>query len=249
MSRSVTMPTTRSPSTTGNEPASASRIIRVASRAVVPGDTELTSGIITSLTRFPTAPPLVVVARGDTRGTSSRKPRSRRREPSQRQSRLLLRRLERYPPERREGAVGNGPQRERQAQLGPSHEPRAHVSPAWRALRPTSSDRRRRLGGCARGGRSPVGEVALEHVIGARPRRGRDSENGDRRDRVDDHRCLHVRVAIGQRHRNDVVSFNNRAARLRGFSYSPGWTRTNNIPVNSRTLCQLSYRGTAARGL
>ena len=24
---------------------------------------------------------------------------------------------------------------------------------------------------------------------------------------------------------------------------SPGWTRTNNIPVNSRTLCQLSYRG------
>ena len=28
-------------------------------------------------------------------------------------------------------------------------------------------------------------------------------------------------------------------------SYSPGWTRTNNPPVNSRMLCQLSYRGTA----
>ena len=27
--------------------------------------------------------------------------------------------------------------------------------------------------------------------------------------------------------------------------YSPGWTRTNNPPVNSRMLCQLSYRGTA----
>ena len=25
---------------------------------------------------------------------------------------------------------------------------------------------------------------------------------------------------------------------------SPGWTRTNNPPVNSRMLCQLSYRGT-----
>src|SRR5262245_54127357 len=30
---------------------------------------------------------------------------------------------------------------------------------------------------------------------------------------------------------------------LRGFSHSPGWTRTNNPPVNSRMLCQLSYRG------
>jgi hypothetical protein len=27
------------------------------------------------------------------------------------------------------------------------------------------------------------------------------------------------------------------------FLYSPGWTRTNNPPVNSRMLCQLSYRG------
>ena len=27
---------------------------------------------------------------------------------------------------------------------------------------------------------------------------------------------------------------------------SPGWTRTNNPPVNSRMLCQLSYRGSAA---
>jgi hypothetical protein len=32
---------------------------------------------------------------------------------------------------------------------------------------------------------------------------------------------------------------------LRAFSYSPGWTRTSNPPVNSRMLCQLSYRGTA----
>ncbi len=27
---------------------------------------------------------------------------------------------------------------------------------------------------------------------------------------------------------------------------SPGWTRTNNPPVNSRMLCQLSYRGQRA---
>jgi hypothetical protein len=35
------------------------------------------------------------------------------------------------------------------------------------------------------------------------------------------------------------------SARYQAFSYSPGWTRTNNPPVNSRMLCQLSYRGTA----
>jgi hypothetical protein len=29
---------------------------------------------------------------------------------------------------------------------------------------------------------------------------------------------------------------------------SPGWTRTNNPPVNSRMLCQLSYRGTRSGG-
>lgn len=28
------------------------------------------------------------------------------------------------------------------------------------------------------------------------------------------------------------------------ISGSPGWTRTNNLAVNSRSLCQLSYRGT-----
>src|SRR5215207_5611417 len=31
-------------------------------------------------------------------------------------------------------------------------------------------------------------------------------------------------------------------------SSSPGWTRTNNPPVNSRMLCQLSYRGTRSGG-
>ena len=31
-------------------------------------------------------------------------------------------------------------------------------------------------------------------------------------------------------------------------AYSPGWTRTNNPPVNSRMLCQLSYRGTVLSG-
>jgi hypothetical protein len=31
------------------------------------------------------------------------------------------------------------------------------------------------------------------------------------------------------------------------FCCSPGWTRTNNPPVNSRMLCQLSYRGPAAK--
>ena len=30
---------------------------------------------------------------------------------------------------------------------------------------------------------------------------------------------------------------------------SPGWTRTNNPPVNSRMLCQLSYRGRVLSGL
>jgi hypothetical protein len=35
---------------------------------------------------------------------------------------------------------------------------------------------------------------------------------------------------------------------MRGLSHSPGWTRTNNPPVNSRMLCQLSYRGTVLSG-
>src|SRR5262249_11896524 len=34
---------------------------------------------------------------------------------------------------------------------------------------------------------------------------------------------------------------------LRGFSYSPDWTRTSNPPVNSRMLYQLSYRGRQRR--
>ena len=35
--------------------------------------------------------------------------------------------------------------------------------------------------------------------------------------------------------------------RMQGFRSSPGWTRTNNPPVNSRMLCQLSYRGPTAK--
>jgi hypothetical protein len=35
---------------------------------------------------------------------------------------------------------------------------------------------------------------------------------------------------------------------LQEGSSSPGWTRTNNPPVNSRMLCQLSYRGTVLGG-
>jgi hypothetical protein len=33
------------------------------------------------------------------------------------------------------------------------------------------------------------------------------------------------------------------------FSCSPGWTRTNNPPINSRMLCQLSYRGSRPQTL
>ena len=33
-----------------------------------------------------------------------------------------------------------------------------------------------------------------------------------------------------------------------GLGGSPGWTRTNNPPVNSRMLCQLSYRGSVLSG-
>ena len=36
---------------------------------------------------------------------------------------------------------------------------------------------------------------------------------------------------------------NRKAPPEQGFRSSPGWTRTNNPPVNSRMLCQLSYRG------
>src|SRR6478752_414156 len=33
------------------------------------------------------------------------------------------------------------------------------------------------------------------------------------------------------------------------MSGSPGWTRTNNPPINSRMLCQLSYRGSRPQTL
>jgi hypothetical protein len=35
------------------------------------------------------------------------------------------------------------------------------------------------------------------------------------------------------------------ASSMQALRSSPGWTRTNNPPVNSRMLCQLSYRGLA----
>jgi hypothetical protein len=42
------------------------------------------------------------------------------------------------------------------------------------------------------------------------------------------------------------VGRNGNGPRFAGLSgSSPGWTRTNNPPVNSRMLCQLSYRGSA----
>ena len=44
------------------------------------------------------------------------------------------------------------------------------------------------------------------------------------------------------------VSRNESPARGRALQRgSPGWTRTNNPPVNSRMLCQLSYRGSLGR--
>ena len=39
-----------------------------------------------------------------------------------------------------------------------------------------------------------------------------------------------------------------RAEIIGPFACSPGWTRTNNLPINSRLLCQLSYRGKATTG-
>ena len=46
------------------------------------------------------------------------------------------------------------------------------------------------------------------------------------------------------RGRCDAVALGQQKACVcRPFPYSPGWTRTNNPPVNSRMLCQLSYRG------
>ena len=44
--------------------------------------------------------------------------------------------------------------------------------------------------------------------------------------------------------RSCLLSGNGSLAYEGLFYSSPGWTRTNNPPVNSRMLCQLSYRGT-----
>jgi hypothetical protein len=55
--------------------------------------------------------------------------------------------------------------------------------------------------------------------------------------------------AIGSRDVEDLAALRPDALPIElpgmGSSFSsPGWTRTNNPPVNSRMLCQLSYRGT-----
>ena len=47
--------------------------------------------------------------------------------------------------------------------------------------------------------------------------------------------------------RDDRVSYEVDTCRKRRSS--PGWTRTSNISVNSRTLCQLSYRGSLSSGI
>ena len=36
---------------------------------------------------------------------------------------------------------------------------------------------------------------------------------------------------------------------FQAVKHSPGWTRTNNPSVNSRMLCQLSYRGSAGESV
>src|SRR5437588_1622398 len=62
--------------------------------------------------------------------------------------------------------------------------------------------------------------------------------------------CLFYRCRARSRFRlrsgKGSVSRRNRAVSANSHSSSPGWTRTNNPPVNSRMLCQLSYRGLAA---
>jgi hypothetical protein len=50
---------------------------------------------------------------------------------------------------------------------------------------------------------------------------------------------------VGQSCRYTVRKITRNCGRCWLFSSSPGWTRTSNPPVNSRMLCQLSYRGTA----
>jgi hypothetical protein len=55
-------------------------------------------------------------------------------------------------------------------------------------------------------------------------------------------RVTHTRHAING---PNGLSFCNQGSKVRkeGVKSSPGWTRTNNPSVNSRMLCQLSYRG------
>jgi hypothetical protein len=54
-----------------------------------------------------------------------------------------------------------------------------------------------------------------------------------------------VRAKVGQKFDRRTGMAAVRKVVLQDIPNSPGWTRTNNPPVNSRMLCQLSYRGTA----
>src|SRR5690606_7094410 len=70
-----------------------------------------------------------------------------------------------------------------------------------------------------------------------RPRRVMAAPLG--REAASSERCI---VAALERRKPLNLRFRSAGA----FSQrSPGWTRTNNLPVNSRLLCQLSYRGRA----
>src|SRR5207248_1529867 len=81
------------------------------------------------------------------------------------------------------------------------------------------------------------GEATREHV---QPDRKREPVRDRRRVREQEgHRQQESRVVSD---RTSEVPQNGRGG-ARSRRSSPGWTRTNNPSVNSRMLCQLSYRG------
>jgi predicted NodU family carbamoyl transferase len=120
--------------------------------------------------------------------------------------------------------------------------------PAPQLLFPRGSPRRRSGGGRADHGAHDGGAVAALRPL-VREGAARRGPRADARARL---RHLAPRSACTPLAFSPAALWRPEARRLKSPAYaglsssSPGWTRTNNPPVNSRMLCQLSYRGTAA---
>jgi hypothetical protein len=135
--------------------------------------------------------------------------------------------------------------RMRRTRPRPQDPPRSgHLAPSQPGARPHRRTRSAEREGDQRASWHPVTRPQTRH---ARPTQGshRDQRRRDHRQRQQDHPGLQGPPGNSRAGRgSDRLT---RCGSRNANSGSPTWTRTKNLPVNSRLLCQLSYRGSQAR--